>query len=65
MRGTLLAMTLAVAGLFAILDVGGTAAEVFGLLAVALALVSFDRAVFRIAAGSLERDEHPHRPSVR
>ena len=63
-RGTLLAVTLVVAGLLAILDVGGTAADVFGLLAIALALVNFDRAVFRIAAGGLER-ERPRRPSVR
>lgn len=66
-RGTLLALTLLVAGMLAILAVGGTAADVIGLLAIALALalVSFDRTVFRIAAGNPERDERPRRPSVR
>lgn len=48
-----------------ILDVGETAADAFGLLAITVALVNFDSAAFRIAVGSPERDERPHGPSVR
>lgn len=45
----MVALALLLAGLLAVLDVGGTVADVAGLLAIVAALSTFSRAVFRIA----------------
>jgi hypothetical protein len=59
----ILAPVLVSAGLLAILDVGGTAADVGGLLAIVAALFIFARVVFRVAAGDapLAGEQGPRR----
>lgn len=59
----LAALLVLMAGLLAILDVGGTAADIAGGVAIAVALLAFDRAVFRAVATGGRRDEWPPRPS--
>ena len=55
----LVAAVLLVAGVLAVLDIGGTEADVAGLLAIVAALLTFDRAVFRLTEGRSTPEERP------
>lgn len=55
----LAALLVLVAGLLAVLDVGGIAADIIGGVAIVVALLAFDRAVFRAVAAGGGPDEYP------
>ncbi len=57
----LLALALLLSGMLAVLDVGGTGADIVGILVIGVALLIFDRAVFGAIAASADRDERTSR----
>jgi hypothetical protein len=62
----LVALALLLVGVLALLDIGGTAADAAGLLAIVAALLTFDYAVFRIGEARPKPDERePDEPRLR
>lgn len=60
---TVLTLTLLGAGIVAVLDDGGTGVDVAGVLAIGIALLTLERAVFRAVGADAEADERPARPT--